>query len=159
MTTGADDGYVDPELFGALRLTEDPVPTPQAVVEALEALDRKAAEMPGGVIFPEDETMSDEMVDRDPAYDGIFKELLGWFPEPQEYVENAAKAIARREGAWKMYLLLALFDTRDGSERAELVRSAREGYERAHPDMDEPGAWAEFDRLWARRERFFGASA
>ena len=86
----------------------------------------------------------------DPAHDGIFKELLQWFPDQsQDYVERAAKAIGEREGAWRMYLLLALVDDRGTGTLSALVRSAREGYERAHPDMDEQGAWTEFDRLWA----------
>lgn len=48
-------------------------------------------------------------------------------------------------GADRLYLLLALFDRRDGSVLADLVRSAREGYERCG---FEPDAWDEFDRLW-----------
>lgn len=43
----------------------------------------------------------------------------------------------------RLYDCLAIFDTRDGSELAELVRSAREGYERA--DMGEDDPWREFD--------------
>lgn len=50
--------------------------------------------------------------------------------------------------AWRFYLLLALFDTRDGTLLADLVRSAREGFER---EVDEPDAWDEFDRLWMSR--------
>jgi hypothetical protein len=58
----------------------------------------------------------------------------------------------RDEDGQRLYVLLAYFDTRDGSPMAELVRSAREGWERSHPDMDEDDAWAEFDRLWSRRK-------
>jgi hypothetical protein len=47
---------------------------------------------------------------------------------------------------WRMYCLLALFDTRDGGYIADLVRAAREGYERE--DMGEDDAWDEFDTLW-----------
>ena len=57
-------------------------------------------------------------------------------------------------GGDRMCLLLALFDTRDGTPLADLVRAAREGWERSHPDMgrDENGrAWEEFDALWPRR--------
>lgn len=49
----------------------------------------------------------------------------------------------------RLYRALALFDTRDGSPLANIVRAAREGYERSAPDMAEPGAWDEFDRLIA----------
>ena len=52
----------------------------------------------------------------------------------------------------RLYLLLALFDRRDGTYIADLVRSAREGFERSAPDMAEDDAWGEFDRLWARRD-------
>lgn len=48
----------------------------------------------------------------------------------------------------RLYALLGFWDTRDLSPLGDLVRSAREGYERSHPDMGpEPEAWAEFDRL------------
>lgn len=47
----------------------------------------------------------------------------------------------------RLYNLLALFDTRDGSLLADIVRAAREGWERSHPDMGpENNAWDEFDR-------------
>ena len=49
---------------------------------------------------------------------------------------------------WRLYLLLALFDKRDGTLLSDVVRSAREGYERIQPGMDEADAWAEFDSLW-----------
>ncbi len=68
-----------------------------------------------------------------------------------------ATAAADREGrrrepmSDRLYHLLAYFDTRDGTPMADLVRSAREGYERSGPDMGEDGAWDEFDALWARR--------
>ena len=45
-----------------------------------------------------------------------------------------------------------VFDRRDGTYIADLVRSAREGFERSAPDMAEDDAWGEFDRLWARRD-------
>lgn len=51
----------------------------------------------------------------------------------------------------RLYVLLALFDTRDGTLLAELVSRAREGWERSHPDMNEEGAWDDFDRLWNSR--------
>jgi hypothetical protein len=55
------------------------------------------------------------------------------------------------EGAQQLYLALAIFDTRDGSLRAELVRAAREGYERSGPEMGESDiAWEEFEALRAR---------
>jgi hypothetical protein len=75
------------------------------------------------------------------------------------YVESAAPTSCPGDGADdsaaadRLYSLLAFFDTRDGSPMAELVRSAREGWERSGPDMREVGAWAEFDVLWARRDR------
>ena len=47
----------------------------------------------------------------------------------------------------RLYLLLALFDRRDGSELGYLVRAAREGYER---EVDESDAWEEFDARWNR---------
>jgi hypothetical protein len=62
---------------------------------------------------------------------------------------------------WRMYCLLALFDTRDGGYIADLVRAAREGYERE--DMGEDDAWDDFDTLWheygpAERLRLAGRS-
>lgn len=54
----------------------------------------------------------------------------------------------RDEAGQRLYNLLALFDERDGSIIGEFVRAAREGWERSHPDMNEDGAWDEFDRLW-----------
>jgi hypothetical protein len=56
-----------------------------------------------------------------------------------------------RDANDRLYLLLALFDRRDGSQLADLVQSVREGFERSHPDMGESEnrhAWDEFDRLW-----------
>lgn len=55
------------------------------------------------------------------------------------------------EGGERLYNALALFDTRDGSALGAIVQSAREGWERSHPDMAEEGAWAEFD---ARIDRY-----
>lgn len=49
---------------------------------------------------------------------------------------------------WRLYLLLALFDRRDGTPLADLVHVAREGYERSHLSMGEPNAWDHFDSLW-----------
>lgn len=46
-----------------------------------------------------------------------------------------------------LYNCLALFDKRDGSPLADIVQAAREGWERSHTDMDEDGAWDDFDRL------------
>jgi hypothetical protein len=65
--------------------------------------------------------------------------------------------MSRDADGQRLYVLLALFDTRDGSELADLVRAAREGWERSHPDMAEDDAWAEFDARWARRsdERYY----
>lgn len=67
--------------------------------------------------------------------------------EHQDAVDIERARIASADG-WRLYLLLALFDTRDLSPLADLVRSAREGYERAPHEDD---AWAEFDRLWSSR--------
>lgn len=50
-------------------------------------------------------------------------------------------------GCDRLYRALALFDTRDRSERANIVRAAGEGYERSDLEMDEPNAWDEFDCL------------
>lgn len=47
--------------------------------------------------------------------------------------------------AWRLYLLLALFDRRDGSALGDLVQMAREAYER---EATEPDAWDLFDRTW-----------
>lgn len=55
----------------------------------------------------------------------------------------------RDEDGQRLYCLLALFDTRDRSVLADMVRAAREGWERSHPDMDEDDAWDEFDRIWS----------
>jgi hypothetical protein len=52
----------------------------------------------------------------------------------------------------RLYVLLALFDRRDGTALSDLVQAAREGWERSHPDMAEDNAWDEFDRLWDARE-------
>lgn len=49
---------------------------------------------------------------------------------------------------FRLYVLLALFDRRDGTPLADMVQAAREGFERSHPDMAEDDAWATFDRLW-----------
>jgi hypothetical protein len=48
---------------------------------------------------------------------------------------------------WRLYIALACLDTRNGSFLADLVRAAREGYERS--ELEE-GAWDEFERLRAR---------
>lgn len=53
---------------------------------------------------------------------------------------------ADKDEAFRLYLLLALFDRRDGTYTANLVQTAREGYERS--GMDEDDAWREFDALW-----------
>jgi hypothetical protein len=50
----------------------------------------------------------------------------------------------------RLYALLGLYDTRDGSMQANLIRAAREGWERSHLDMAEQGVWDEFDALWAK---------
>lgn len=50
----------------------------------------------------------------------------------------------------RLYRALALFDTRDGSLKADIVQAAREGYERSAPDMNESDAWARFDMLIER---------
>lgn len=50
------------------------------------------------------------------------------------------------EPGWRLYLLLALFDKRDGSVIGDLVQTAREGYERE--GMGEADAWAHFDHIW-----------
>ena len=57
---------------------------------------------------------------------------------------------ARDADGQRLYSLLALFDTRDGSPLADLVQHAREGWERSHPDMGEDDAWQAFDSLWSR---------
>lgn len=63
-----------------------------------------------------------------------------------------------RPGCDRLYDALAFFDTRDGTFEADVVRAAREGYERSAPEMSEPNAWAEFDRLMERhREAMFDA--
>ena len=54
----------------------------------------------------------------------------------------------RDKDGQRLYVLLALFDTRDGSPVADLVQTAREGWERSYIDMAEDNAWAAFDRLW-----------
>lgn len=52
----------------------------------------------------------------------------------------------------RLYLLLAMFDRRDGTPMSNLVQAAREGWERSHTDMDEDDAWSRFDSFWACRE-------
>jgi hypothetical protein len=71
------------------------------------------------------------------------------YTEAREWMERAHKA---EQGADRLYQLLAYFDTRDDNPMAALVRTAREGWERAHPDMAEASAWDEFDALWSRRK-------
>jgi hypothetical protein len=51
------------------------------------------------------------------------------------------------ESGDRLYHLLAIFDTRDGTPLAELVRTAREGWERIA--MKEVHAWDDFDACWA----------
>lgn len=51
------------------------------------------------------------------------------------------------QSADRLYRLLGVFDTRDGSIESDLIRAAREGAERSGDDMDEDHAWDEFDRL------------
>jgi hypothetical protein len=55
---------------------------------------------------------------------------------------------ANDRGGRRLYDLLTLFDSRNGTTIADLVRSAREGYERSHPDMNESAPWYEFDSIW-----------
>ena len=70
----------------------------------------------------------------------------------KEAAERARAALAVREpeNNERLYLLLALFDRRDGAALSDLVRAAREGYERSGPEMQGEDAWAEFDALWNR---------
>jgi hypothetical protein len=72
------------------------------------------------------------------------------YVEAREWMERASRS---GEGGDRLYNLLAYFDTRDGTPMAGLVRAAREGWERAGPDMPEASAWDEFDALWSRREQ------
>lgn len=51
------------------------------------------------------------------------------------------------DAAWRFYLLLALFDRRDGTAISDLVQAAREGYERQDYEDD---AWQQFDAHWNR---------
>lgn len=63
------------------------------------------------------------------------------------------------EAGWRLYLLLALFDAREPSWLGDIVRAAREGYERCDFEED---AWAKFDRLWDQhdsRERIDACNA
>jgi TPR repeat protein len=71
------------------------------------------------------------------------------YVEALEWMERAHEA---EHGGDRLYNLLAYFDTRDGTPMADLVRAAREGWERAGPDMAEASAWDEFDALWSRRK-------
>jgi hypothetical protein len=50
-----------------------------------------------------------------------------------------------QDAGMRLYLLLALFDSRGDHPLDDMVRSAREGFERCSTEDD---AWAEFDRLW-----------
>lgn len=68
--------------------------------------------------------------------------------KPVNYGDNNSRCGADGQ---RLYELLALFDNRDGTPMAHLVRSAREGWERSHPDMAEDTAWEEFDTRWANR--------
>lgn len=72
--------------------------------------------------------------------------------EREECGEGPWRDLCRHEaGGDRLYHLLALFDVRDGSPLADLVRSAREGWERSDPEMgseDNGTAWDEFDDLW-----------
>lgn len=58
-----------------------------------------------------------------------------------------AEASNAQERGMKLYIALAMLDTRDGSLIAQIVQAAREGFERSHPDVNEKGAWGEFERL------------
>jgi hypothetical protein len=69
--------------------------------------------------------------------------VLGSEPSP-----SVSRQVANVDGD-RLYDALALFDRRDGHPLSNIVRAAREGYERSAPDMDEAGAWDEFDRLIA----------
>lgn len=62
---------------------------------------------------------------------------------------DVAPHVDRDKDGQRLYVLLALFDTRDGSPLADVIQAAREGWERSHPDMAEDDAWDQFDRLWA----------
>lgn len=63
---------------------------------------------------------------------------------------EAHLALEQREGDGdRLYVLLGLFDRRRGTDMDDIVRAAREGWERSHPDMNEADAWAEFDALFA----------
>lgn len=73
--------------------------------------------------------------------------------DPQARLERQMEAATAHLNGQRLYVLLALFDTRDGSVRANLVRAAREGWERSGPDMQEDGAWDEFDALWAYMQK------
>lgn len=63
--------------------------------------------------------------------------------------ENNARARAEMRGD-QLYRALAIFDKRDGSPEGWVAQSARQGYERSHPDMGEKGAWYEFEAAIAR---------
>lgn len=87
-------------------------------------------------------------------HDGAFQQI-GW--DAVERVKNTGRrwrpverTIDPEAGGDRLYNLLALFDTRDGTQLADLVRSAREGWERSGPSMQEDGAWEEFDARWGR---------
>jgi hypothetical protein len=60
------------------------------------------------------------------------------------YVEASAY---QRTAAWRFYLLLALFDRRDGTAISDFVQEGREAYEREGFEAD---AWERFDALWNR---------
>lgn len=60
-------------------------------------------------------------------------------------MSSSSDAPDRNTAAWRFYLLLALFDRRDGSVIGDLVHLAREAYE---CEDHEPDAWDHFDRTW-----------
>ncbi len=88
----------------------------------------------------------------------------GWL-DPQSYVvepafksgwdarsSEAVPAHSEEERGERLYQALGLFDWRRGGLVADVVRAAREGWERSSPEMNESGSWAEFDALIERVE-------
>ncbi len=64
------------------------------------------------------------------------------------HIRDLEKRVADFEaGGQRLYCCLARFDRRDGSQLADIVQAAREGWERSHPDMAEDDAWLAYDRL------------
>lgn len=107
---------------------------------AARALSERWNRRQGKCIYPSNSTAEDWLAsgDAQAATAAVLREMLD---------ED------RDEAGQRLYVLLAYFDRRDGSYMGEMVRAAREGWERSHPDMDEDDAWDEFDRLWDRRPR------